>query len=323
MISTTEESTRDSPPDEDFEKVKTEEITKKEEVGQEDLAKEAEEKTELETQKKDQKHQLKADSKRPQISAHTQSSEEGGDGDTTTTDDSEDEDSASESSNDSDTHSDPYERYLTRHDHHEHHNHHMFGHHHHHHNHGHHHHSHHGHDHHHEAEDDDYKDLQIFKNSTKDVPKDYIFDVLSTVKVYNIIKTKLMKLADRFSHLNLDRSIYLEALMTSNYDVSEASCYIEDRLMGFLETRASTPDAELKKDGLFCNICYCELKPDEVLKFDCNHVFCKECMSDYVTYRIDTGPAGCLATTCPFHGCEFKISTHVVKKAVSKKYYIK
>jgi len=56
------------------------------------------------------------------------------------------------------------------------------------------------------------------------------------------------------------------------------------------------------KGTVTCRICFCDAGPDEALAAPCGHFFCSLCYREYLTTKIEEGPAVVFAT-CPEHKC--------------------
>ena len=60
-----------------------------------------------------------------------------------------------------------------------------------------------------------------------------------------------------------------------------------------------------------CPICMTDYSPKESFTLACGHMFCKECMSQYVTVAISGGPA-CTVLACPENKCNSKVTSDIV-----------
>jgi ariadne-1 len=99
--------------------------------------------------------------------------------------------------------------------------------------------------------------------------------------------------------------------------------FLKDRILELLEVKLPSIGAsgtiEAKKWHIknhpgenYCNVCYLELdSPKDFQHFGCGHMFCRECMTDYLEHEISQG-ANCINMKCPYFSCEFKCTTDLI-----------
>jgi hypothetical protein len=99
--------------------------------------------------------------------------------------------------------------------------------------------------------------------------------------------------------------------------------YIKDNIMNLMSEikpnvpKSGTIDAknwlnENMPGENFCNVCYLELEDiKDFQHFGCGHMFCHECMKDYLTHEIDQG-ASCLNMKCAYFGCDQRLDKDLI-----------
>ena len=70
-------------------------------------------------------------------------------------------------------------------------------------------------------------------------------------------------------------------------------------------------------DNRFCRICRDECDSQTLYGLACNHKFCKDCYSGYITSSVNDGPI-CVTLTCPEHQCSQKVMCGTVESLCSE-----
>ena len=68
-----------------------------------------------------------------------------------------------------------------------------------------------------------------------------------------------------------------------------------------------------------CQICFDDLSQDKMYAMPCEHHFCLECWSQYISTKLEGGPS-CIAATCPDFKCKELLTEVEVKKIVPNLY---
>lgn len=74
-------------------------------------------------------------------------------------------------------------------------------------------------------------------------------------------------------------------------------------------------------DELFCGICYLELEePRDFQHFGCGHMFCFECIKEFLEYEISQGNS-CLSMKCPTFDCDKEVPSDLISDICGAKQY--
>jgi len=73
-----------------------------------------------------------------------------------------------------------------------------------------------------------------------------------------------------------------------------------------------------EEDYFLCDICYEEIPKKDVIKLECEHVYCRECLKTYGHSQILQGQ-GCIRISCPTSGCNVSIFPSLIMDLIDGK----
>ena len=62
-----------------------------------------------------------------------------------------------------------------------------------------------------------------------------------------------------------------------------------------------------------CLICYSEMEKDNTISLKCNHIFCKDCFTEYLKEKLND-QLTLLSTTCPLSGCNYIVTRDIFEE---------
>lgn len=161
--------------------------------------------------------------------------------------------------------------------------------------------------------------MSLVRSETKEISPDYSYKKLLPSEVLESLLNKINSLKDIYSYANIDPTIYFTTLRKNHYILNETSSALEEKILNLMETRG-LKELDFSEGPLNCNLCFFEIEnPEEGADFGCGHVFCLECMREYVNVKIDEGPF-CIFSNCPYDGCNFIMGLSVVEKVCDDKH---
>lgn len=175
-----------------------------------------------------------------------------------------------------------------------------------------------------EEENEKMEMIDLKRTESKTMSKNYRYEIIDMRKLNSLFCTKLIALKSNFDYANLHDTIYIKIFEENQFISAKTLKILNDKIFDYMEKYATKTLKIKDNEDLMCNICCCELTTaTEARHFGCGHVFCTYCMTDYLEYKISSGPES-LSTPCPFDGCPFKITSELVeiccKEESQKKY---
>jgi len=170
-------------------------------------------------------------------------------------------------------------------------------------------------------DDDNYSDMDIIisDESEGELDEEYPFEVLTADKIFKNMEQCIKEVNDVIERpptlvkLLLNKFKWdTKKLLEQYFSDSENEMFQQTQVGQYSIGKTSTNDDELET-VLDCEICYLSFTKQEMSSLECNHYFCTQCWSSYVTTKImDDGDSQLIY--CPDSNCKFIVDESTVIK---------
>lgn len=129
---------------------------------------------------------------------------------------------------------------------------------------------------------------------------------------------ELLEINSPFQILVIPRSGKVDSDTRAIQDIES----VESLLQYILDYDMKEAQYQFSINYFDCNVCFCEKVGSQCVQFPkCEHVYCKQCMSEY--FRIQITDGSVRALTCPEEKCETQADPNLVKSLVEGEVYEK
>lgn len=121
---------------------------------------------------------------------------------------------------------------------------------------------------------------------------------------------------NRISSLFLDKKI----IELDNFHSDKNLINLNQKLIFEIENNKENKNS--KKNNLIeCPICFMEIEKDKMFYLECNHIFCVDCVKDYLNEEIKNSRVARIA--CPQKNCSFAFDEGKIREIVSEEIFVK
>lgn len=160
------------------------------------------------------------------------------------------------------------------------------------------------------------KELGLVRMTSKQIGREYSYQILDTTRLFSILQTKMVNVKDRFDYLQLSDSVIIKELRSHNFLVDECCNSLNDRVMKLME-ESNNRKGSTGAEEIMCEIDFMPIEKHHAKDLGCGHMICNECWKDYITQKVSEG-LDCINAKCPMHGCNEIVSIELVNELVDK-----
>ena len=153
--------------------------------------------------------------------------------------------------------------------------------------------------------------------TSKQIGREYNYQVLDSIRLFSIFQTKIVNVRDRFDYLNLPDGLILHNLRKYHFLVEDCCNALNDKVMKLMEQATKEKKQLPEGEELICEIDMMPIERHHAKDLGCGHLICNECWKDYIAQKVSEG-MGCINMKCPMHKCDKVVPIELIDELADK-----